>query len=134
MIDDVKREIEELHQFFQEWFTATLPNTDSAFARAGVLGADFRMVVPNGALVERGPVLAQLRAAYGKQPGIRIWVEHVTVHQAQGDLLLATYDEVQSVSGQNSTRVSTVLFAKDASTPNGLRWLHVHETWKEGES
>jgi len=92
-VENVKREIEELHQFFQEWFRAELPETDAAFARMDALGADFRMVVPSGKLIEHSPLLAGLRAAYGKQPKIRIWVENVNLHMAQNGFALATYDE-----------------------------------------
>ena len=49
MENSCRSEIEELHQFFQDWFNGVLPETDASFARfAEVMAADFEMVAPNG--------------------------------------------------------------------------------------
>lgn len=133
MIDPkhVQTEIEELHQFFQAWFRAELPNTDEAFERfANALAPNFGMVVPSGDIVEREPLLERLRGIHGAQPNIRIWIETVRVRQTHNDMALATYEEWQSAeSGDSTSRISSALFAKDAGAPNGIKWLHVHETW-----
>ncbi len=48
-------------------------------------------------------------------------------------IVLATYEEWQkgalNSKPPNNGRVSSAVFLKDRSRPNGLMWLHVHETW-----
>lgn len=135
MIDaaSIQIEIKELHQFFQAWFRAELPNTDAAFERfANAMAPDFRMIVPSGNIIECEPLLERLRGTYGAQPDLQIRLENVMVYWTKNETALATYEEWQSAESSISTaRISTALFAKDASAPNGLKWLHVHETWMD---
>ena len=128
--EKVETEIVELHQFFQDWFTAELPDTDQAFARLpAALADDFCMVIPSGNLVELDSLLVGLRGGHGAQPGIRIWIENTRVQMNEGTLWLATYEEWQEVDGAKQGRISTALFTEDASAPGGLKWRHVHETY-----
>jgi hypothetical protein len=46
-----------------------------------------------------------------------------------GDILLVTYEEWQQSGDQTTARLSTALFRDKPDAPNGLEWLHVHETW-----
>ena len=57
----------------------------------------------------------------------RIDHEIFELHQF-GYLVLATYEELQDNDSQVNSQLSTVLFQQALTTPNGLRWLHVHET------
>jgi len=129
---NAEKEVVELHQFFQDWFNGTLPNADEQFARfADVMAESFGMVPPNGRFISRAPLLDGLRCSYGRSrqsPG-RIWIENFVTRQTGSDWLLATYEEWQSFDDQTSSRLSTVLFQENDTVPNGLIWLHVHETW-----
>ena len=51
-----------------------------------------------------------------------------------GDRALVMYEEWHSLKGEESARLSTVLFEKRAGAPNGVAWLHVHETWLPGHA
>ena len=132
-----RREIVELHQFFEDWFNAALAPTDESFGRfASVIADDFVMVTPGGSLVERAPLVAGLRASHGRwrgqEPVGRIWIENVRVHRILegGDLAIATYEEWQEIAGEEIRgRLSTVVLRVKEWAPNGLEWLHVHETW-----
>jgi len=59
----------------------------------------------------------------------RIWIKTVRLRQQIKDLSLATYEEWQELERQTTARLSSMLFQGAQSTPNGLKWLHVHETW-----
>jgi hypothetical protein len=123
-------EIIELHQFFQDWFNAVISDTDAEFSRfADVMADTFVIVSPAGKLQERAPLFAGLRAAYGKRPGIRIWIEDVRVGFHQEGIAIATYAEWQQLGEAITARLSTVVFRERPDAPNGLEWLHVHETW-----
>ena len=130
MIEICKREIEELHQFFQDWFNGDLPETDDSFARfVNVMAADFEMVSPNGRSTTITNLQPALRSRHNSWQNGRIWIENVRVHWQKGDLLLVVYEEWQAVDGEENGRLSSVLFQQQSNLPNNLLWLYVHETW-----
>lgn len=124
-------EIVELHDFFQGWLGGTLPNTDAVYARlVDTMAAEFSIVTPGGVQIPRAVLLEQLRAAYGSRPGWTIWIENAAVRYQQNGVIIATYEEWQRhADGTITGRLSTVVFSEQADTPNGVRWVHVHETW-----
>ncbi len=127
------REIIELHQFFEDWFKGTLAQTEANFDRfAHVMGEGFVIISPDGRVTEREPLLTGLWQSHGiwqeKGDG-RIWIQNIHLRQQTQNLALATYEEWQAVSGEQTARLSSVLFARQPDLPNGVAWLHVHETW-----
>ena len=130
MITRVENEIIELHRFFQDWYNKQLSPTDENFARCSdVLHPNFTIIFPSGDQMRRQALLESLRNAHGSHTNIQIWIKRVQVlHQNEG-LVLATYEEWQENNRQVKSRLSTVLFQQAPTTPNGVRWLHVHETW-----
>lgn len=127
-------EVEELHQFFQDWFNAVLPPTDDAFRRfESVMAERFMIISPNGELTEREELVDRLRAAHGiwrqgSQPG-RIWIENLQVRHTVGSQAMVLYEEWQEIEGETRGRLSTAILQRLEGTPNGLEWLHVHEVW-----
>lgn len=118
-----------------QWYAAELPDDDEHFARlAGALAPSFHIITPGGRIIARPTLLEALRQAHGSHAdtanGFDIDIRDVQLRFEQDGLTLATYEEWQQ-AGDNPSRgrLSTVLFAHDAAAPNGLRWLHVHETW-----
>ncbi len=124
------REICELHDFFQGWFRGTLDDNEVNFQRfADVMDTQFTIVGPNGVLAARPALLEGLRAAYHKQPDIRIWTQNHRMLQQRGEFLLCTYEEWQETARATTARLSSVWFQQQDIAPQGLVWLHVHETW-----
>jgi hypothetical protein len=128
-------EIEELHDFFQRWLGGDLPNTRAAYARLEhALAPEFALISPDGTLQLRDQLLEQLRHAHGSRPGWRMWIERPQLRFRQTGLAVATYEEWQRHANSTMTaRLSTVVFRDQLGTPNGLTWLHVHETWLPDE-
>jgi hypothetical protein len=123
-------EIVELHEFFQGWLGGTLPATDAAFARlTDTIDPAMILITPAGEVITRDVLLAQLRAAHGSRPGWRMWIERAQLRCRSGDLTVAAYEEWQQAGDTTTTRISTAVFRNHPGTPNGLVWLHVHETW-----
>jgi hypothetical protein len=130
MITRIENEIVQLHKFFQDWYNNDLAPTDENFSRcAGVLAPSFSIIFPSGDMVYQQPLLETLHKSHYSRVGMRIWIENVQVRHHIGELILATYEEWQEIEGQVTARLSSVLFQEAQSTPNGLQWLHVHETW-----
>jgi hypothetical protein len=130
MIDTIAREIDELHQFFQDWFTGSIPQTEANFARVtAALAPGFVLISPDGALAEYATVIDWLRKGYGTRPGFRLWVEKIVPRYAASDLALVTYEEWQQRDDRITARLSSAIFRHCPTAPNGVEWLYVHETW-----
>lgn len=126
------REIRELHQFFEGWLSGTLPE-EGAFERLEqALAPGFRLIHPSGEWRARKEIISGLRKQHGSQPELTIEIRNAKLLRGGENRVLAAYEEWQR--GQNSTdgRLSTVVFHRaEDNLPNGLRWEHVHETWKQ---
>jgi hypothetical protein len=129
MHTNIALEINQLHQFFQDWFNGELTPSDEIFHRCEkVLAPNFIMVQPDGHIIQHDALLKNLRKAHQSRSDFRIWIENVQIHFSVGNVFLATYQEWQESNGDVSARQSSALFLKSNSTPNGVLWLHVHET------
>ena len=136
-----EREIVGLHRFFEGWFNGRLPATDEAFFRfESALGDGFEMVTPTGVVRDRAGVLAAVRGAHpGRavgegEPNLSISIRNVRILRAWVGHVLVTYEEHQTRGGEAlPTRISTALLDAHDAGPNGLRWIHLHETWIGGE-
>jgi len=126
-------EVVDLHRFFVAWFCGQLPQTETAFARLSkVLAEGMVLISPAGTIQTRGQILLWISQAYGSRaemsPPFRIWIEDFRLRHHRDGLALATYIEWQEVAGQTNARLSSALFAEKPDSPNGVVWLHVHET------
>ena len=140
MISEIRIEIESLHSFFVEWFTGNIPGDNAAYREQCRARFDDNMVLipPGGQVLDVSEVDRMIVEAHGASPGFRIRIRNVQCrfqwHATDGhEYALATYEEWQR-HARNSTppdngRLSTVLVRRDADTPGGFRWLHIHETW-----
>jgi hypothetical protein len=137
-------EVRELHEFLVEWMTGVLPRTPEAYERFTQVMADGIVISnPGGELTERASLIGALESAHGIQAespnqgrgnngepkDFRIWIENCQCRHQEGGLSLVTYEEWQQISGTVTGRLSTALFRRCNGTPNGVEWLHLHETW-----
>jgi len=133
-VEQCAAEIKRLHDFFQAWFTGSVPDDPETFrAFQSAVDEQFTIIGPDGRLRELPALNAGLRGAHGKQPAIRIWTQNCRVLREFNGTILCTYEEWQAVTTgdkpDTTARLSTVLFRQAAAAPHGLAWLHVHETW-----
>ena len=128
----VKQEIIRLHDFFVDWMTGTIEQTDENYALfADSMGQGFYIVAPSGKLTQRDALLAGLYNTYNQRQNFRIWIENVQVRHQVGNIIVATYEEWQEDRDKQDTTVrqSSVVFEVDDAHPFGLVWQCVHETW-----
>ena len=124
-------EVVELHRFFQAWYRGEIDPDGGAFSRlSDVLGESFHMVSPDGELVGRGEVLAVLRAAHGsKGADFVLRAEECRFRTGSRRLGVVTYEEWQEEGGTSRGRIATAVLQDRADAPNGVEWVHVHQTW-----
>lgn len=126
----LEAEIVQLHQFFQDWYNGDIRNTKEIFSRlVNALADGFRIIMPDGAIIERNTIIEAIERDYNTKSAMRIWIEDVRVQRWFDDHVLASYQEWQEIDGNTTVRISSVLFKEKSKNPNGLEWLYVHETW-----
>lgn len=129
-----EQEIHDLHQFFQAYLLGDIaPELMQRFE--DVTDENFTIVTAEGVVIDREGIARYIREGHASRPNFRIWTENVSLKQHIGDILIVTYEEWQTINDVTTSRTSTVVFKEDSTLPNGLRWLHVHESGlKEVES
>ena len=128
-------EVERLHAFFVEWFTAAVPKTEDTYQSrfAKMLHPSFQMVQPSGTLVARDQLLQDLDKAHGSSKSFSIEIRNCKVVLESSDTLLMTYEEWQTVGAETTALISTVAFVPNGDdAARGLQWFHIHETWMPG--
>ncbi|WP_158057870.1 hypothetical protein [Halorussus halophilus] len=136
LVDDAEREIVAFHDFLEGWLGGSLDQTDEQFERAeAVLPDEFEIVSPSGERRSGTAIRSDLRNGHGSlaaddsDPGFRIRIENVRTRFEREDSCLLTYEEWQRQGSQWEGRLSSVLFREKEGTPNGVEWVHLHETW-----
>lgn len=120
----VQAEVVRHHEVIERWLAGTAPRASfGRFAEAHAPG--FTLAAPDGRLLSRAEVLAEVEAAYGRRPDARIEIRDVTVVAAAAGVVVARYEEWQHTEGRRATVVLD-------HGPAGPRWLHLHETWLTG--
>lgn len=133
MIDACRREIEELHAFFEGWFEGSLPDDEATFARVSdALGEEFELISPDGRRRDRDTILDSIRSAHGghagEGKGFAIEIHDVRLRFTDGDTALVTYEEWQTSDGEGNRRLSSAWLRRAPGAPRGVRWVHLHET------
>ncbi len=122
-------EVQELHRFFQVWFAGEVADTDEEFGRFSQTIADtFTIVGPDGGVTDCATIKQALRNAHSAGP-FEIWIENPQVRALGDGVMLVLYEEWQIRESNKTARQSSALFRPKPQAPNGVEWLHVHETW-----
>ncbi|WP_053175232.1 NmrA family NAD(P)-binding protein [Nonomuraea sp. SBT364] len=114
----VGAEIVRHHRVIEGW----LAGTGGFEAFEGAHAPGFTMVTPGGEVLSRERMLAEVAAARGADPGLRVEIRDARVIAEAGPLVVAAYEEWQRGRGRRAT---AVLRREDGA----LRWTHLHETW-----
>ena len=126
-------EVRELHAFIQAWMRGSLPRTTKSFERfTDSLADTFVIVHPSGRYDDKTSISEKVFGAHGANPDdFTIEIHDIRVRLAEPPWCLLTYEEHQSDTGNNSARLSSVLFRQ---TGDRIEWMHLHETrLSEGE-
>ena len=105
---------------------------DEARAAAHAYAAQYKEFLSEG-LTEVTVVEESIRLA--EQQGFRALSEDSNLtpgakfYVNNRDRALVLYEEWHSLGDDTSARLSTALFERHRTSPNGVTWAHVHETW-----
>ncbi|MDH3235186.1 MAG: DUF4440 domain-containing protein [Alphaproteobacteria bacterium] len=130
-------EIRELHVFLEGWLGGKLPRDVETYAGfASMFEPGFVMIGPNGVPTRLDDLLPGLESGHGMRAGtappFAIRIENVAPLHIWNEQALVTYEEWQDLPDGTTARQSSVLFRRAPEARNGVRWLHLHETWIEG--
>lgn len=127
--NEVRQDIEGLHDFFVGWFNGDLPESAYATEFEARLDPAFTIIMPSGAELDFTNLSRAMKESFGQKPGFRIEIRNVRLVHVTETTIVATYEEWQrnsrEESARGSGRLSTVVFDRRGS----LKWRHVHETW-----
>lgn len=130
LADDCRAEVIDFHRFIEGWLSGRLEPTDANYDRArAVLAPEFETVSPSGRSRSRDGILADMEQAHAAfDRSFEIEIRDVSPRISFEDACLVTYEEWQRAGEETTGRLSTALFRR-AEAPNGVEWLHLHETW-----
>lgn len=125
------REVVALHETIEGWLAGTLPKTEDAYARfRDAMAEDFVIISPRGTLSNRIAIVDSLREAHGvRDRSFKISIRNVRTRLLRPPLALLTYEEWQHDGKNTTARLSSVWLRDDPSAPDGIAWVHLHETW-----
>ncbi len=132
MENDCRTEVIDLHRFFETWFAGSVDRTQDVFARLSeALSADFEIIAPSGTRTARKDLLSSVWDAYGvhRDRSFSIRIDNLSCRPLAEGTCLATYNEWQTVAGQETGRLSSAVFCRSATGPSGVVWAHLHEVW-----
>lgn len=127
----VDQEVRALHVFFEGWFAreqGELSRVEHALAD------DFVLYSPRGKVVSRAQLLTGLRESRGcfADRSFSIEIRECRIRHLEWGIAVVTYEEWQHLEARSAGRMSTAVFKRSAAAPNGVQWLHLHETWLPG--
>lgn len=134
-VADYRTEIESLHAFFTDWYTAQVDST--AFEQLEqALGPSFEIITPAGTVYDRAEIIDAVRDSYEIHvPGeFGIDIRNVELVAEYADVTVVRYEEWQETTAGTTGRLSTALFdsVEQSSTAQSTpQWRYVHETWLE---
>lgn len=123
-----ENEARQLHEFFLGWYRGEIADTDENYARlADVLADDFMLITTGGFCVSREQMLQMMRGEHGTKPDLRLDTDGYSLRFEEGGVVLFTYRENGETGGRRKSSLISVVMRKAPGTPNGLRWVHLHE-------
>lgn len=129
LLDDIRREVVNLHDFFTMWFNGTAKRDQLEYQFLSRLHPDFVLIPPEGAVLTREQLTGGFQQSHGSNKGFRIQIRDVTVRHQMGNHVLATYTEWQSgaVTSEQSNNARFTSALVEVGQP--ILWLHLQETW-----
>lgn len=129
LLDNVRSEIVDVHDFFVRWFNGTIARDQLEPRLLSRFDRDVTFISPDGQVLGYDALKKMFENGYGSNTGFRIEIRDVAVRQESDDAILATYTEWQAGAFAsnlaNNARITSAVL--EPGPP--FKWLHIHETW-----
>mmetsp|Transcript_1270 Transcript_1270/g.2281 ORF Transcript_1270/g.2281 Transcript_1270/m.2281 type:complete len:147 (-) Transcript_1270:312-752(-) len=126
-------EVIRIHAFFVDWLTGRYPNSSEIFWKGcgKAFSKDLVLINPSGEVSRNGDLRYELQKAYGNLEGsnFNMKIRNFQVLQSHPDWCLTMYEKWHYHGSITTARQCTALFRPNPSAPNGVEWVHIHETW-----
>ena len=124
-------EVIELHDYFEAYFLGTVEGLERV---ESALAQDFTMVGPAGITFSRGQTIGLIEGGHSHASALEMTITEPELLFEDGETLVASYVENQQWADVANHRLTTVVFSKDDSAPNGLVWRRIHVTWVNADN
>ncbi len=129
LLDNVRREIVDVHAFFVAWFGGTAGRDQMETQFVSRMDANMTFIPPEGVSLSLEQLTGGLKQAFGSNPNFRIDIRDVVIRHMLDNHILVTYTEWQrgalNTSPAENARQSSALLTKNQP----FKWLHLQETW-----
>jgi len=129
LLDDVRNEIINLHDFFVSWFNGTVRQDELDSRFLSRLDKNLTFIAPEGSVFSVSDLATNFQQAYGINKEFRIQIRDVKICQTMTDHILVTYTEWQvgakASEKSSNARITSALLTKTKP----FKWLHIQETW-----
>ncbi|MDP9530558.1 hypothetical protein [Pseudomonas protegens] len=129
-----EKEVIDFHSALEQWLGAVNSVPEKALLER--LKESFteqcRLFSPNGEIHSAAALRARIESSYGSSPDISIRISDFSVIHQNAPLTLVSYTEWRTEKGHENARLASVVFIDALESAAGVRWLHIHETWKKG--
>lgn len=122
---EAKHSVVVLHQLIERIFNQPTGQDDSFHLLLSHFHPDFRMVTPQGRLLDLNQTEELFRQLQGRREGMRIATSEHAVISQRNDEITIQYRELQMMNGSDQTRISLAILDCSTSIP---RWRYLHET------
>lgn len=129
LLNDIRREVVDLHAFFVRWFNGTVVREELVPCFLSHMIDEVVFISPDGDVLRREQLESGFSQAYGTNPDFKIEIRDVQILQKFGEIVLVNYTEWQkgakASSQEQNARITSALI--DTGAP--FQWYHIHETW-----
>lgn len=121
-------EIIEMEAFLEKWIRGEADLGAGLQRLADVLAEGFSIIASTGEVLRRNELLAYMENQHATDPGTVRWVENVRPGYSGGGVRVAIFDEWLVRDGKRKGNLISAVFYETSNAPNGVEWLHIHES------
>ncbi|CAM6100642.1 unnamed protein product [Calypogeia fissa] len=127
-------EIVEYQIYLEKWLRGQVDTSDSGFWRLiHTMDEKSSLVFAHGTEGNAHLTIDGLRSLHGAVPQFVIWVDRVRVKKLSEGAWSVIFDKWERPTPEElHCKIISSVLVSQAGTPNGLKWVHIHETWLAG--